>query len=60
MEDTNAGNVLVGQPDDSTVIVTAADEFAARKYRQAAASYDPENRMYSAYLNDSGTAQTVT
>lgn len=53
-------DVLSAAPDSSTVIRTFSNEVAERRYRDAVAAYDPGNRFYSAYLNDSSTQQTLT
>lgn len=47
---------LSGVANDGTVIMTFADEVAAQKYRNAVATYDPENKLYSAYLNETGSS----
>lgn len=59
MTDENK-EVLVGSPDDSTVIMTFSDRIAESKYKNAVATYDPRNSLYSAYLNESGSASTLT
>lgn len=59
MADENK-EVLVGSPDDSTVIMTFSDRIAESKYKNAVATYDPRNSLYSAYLNESGSASTLT
>lgn len=53
-------DILSDAPDSSTVIRTFSNEVAERRYRDAVAAYDPQNRFYSAYLNDSSTQQTLT
>lgn len=52
--------VLSDVAKDGTVIRTFADEVAERRYRTALSTYDPTNRFYSAYLNDSATSQTLS
>lgn len=52
--------MLSDDADSTTVIRTFQSEIAERRYRDAVAAYDPSNRFYSAYLNDSSTAQTLT
>lgn len=52
--------MLSDNADSTTVIRTFQSEIAERRYRDAVAAYDPSNRFYSAYLNDSSTAQTLT
>lgn len=50
--------------DDSTTIITSTQEkidtASASMVRNALSTHDPENKMYSAYLNLSGTANTLT
>lgn len=53
-------SVISDVTSDGTTIRTFADEFAEKRYREAVATYDPANRFYSAYLNESGTTQTLT
>lgn len=53
-------DVIVSEADDHTVIMTFADKVAEQRYKEAVASYDPRNRLYSAYLNESGSANTLT
>lgn len=53
-------DIIVSEADDHTVIMTFADKVAERRYKEAVASYDPRNRLYSAYLNESGSANTLT
>lgn len=55
---------LVSEVDDSTVLITSTSEerdncWEARINNDVAA-YDPSNKMYSAYLNFSGTANDIT
>ena len=56
----NTPDVLIGTTSDGTTIVTYADKLAAERYRTAMSTYDPENRLYSAYLNDSTSGSTLT
>lgn len=58
--DDQSAPVLKGVSEDGTVIRTFADEFAERRFRAALSTYDPANRFYSAYLNDSASTQTLT
>lgn len=57
-------DTLVNEVDDSTVVVTSAQEEIDRKstnlVKNALASHDPQNTLYSAYLNLTGTANTLT
>ncbi len=52
--------MLTGETSDGTVIRTFADEYAEREFRQALATYDPSNKMFSAYLNDNTSSATLT
>ena len=56
----NTPDVLIGTTSDGTTIVTYADKLAAERYRTAMSTYDPEIRLYSAYLNDSTSGSTLT
>lgn len=49
-----------GSPDSSTQIVTFADQRAEASYRNAVSTYNPDNKMYSAYLNESGSSNTLS
>ena len=49
-----------GSPDSSTQIVTFADQRAEASYRHAVSTYNPDNKMYSAYLNESGSSNTLS
>ena len=52
---------LIDEAEDGATIVTSfADRETAERYRHAVATYDPQNRMYSAYLNDGASASTLT
>ena len=57
-------DTLVNEVDDSTVVITSAQEEIDRKstnlVKNALASHDPQNTLYSAYLNLTGTANTLT
>lgn len=53
--------ILADTAEDGTTIVTSfAERETAERYRHAMATYDPQNRMYSAYLNDGASASTLT
>lgn len=53
--------ILANAAEDGTTIVTSfAEKETAERYRHAMATYDPQNRMYSAYLNDGASASTLT
>ena len=41
-------------------MILTSEEIATKWIDQAFSTYDPSNKMYSAYLNDSGTASTLT
>ena len=52
---------LIDEAEDGATIVTSfADRETAERYKHAVATYDPQNRMYSAYLNDGASASTLT
>lgn len=51
---------IVGRPDNDTVIVTSTQKNIQNSINRAIASYDPENRMFSAYLDLSGSATELT
>lgn len=51
--------VIASEPDDSTVVLTS-DQMGKQWLDRAMSAYDPTNRMYSAFLNDSGSAATLT
>lgn len=60
MSEKQNPNFLSSVADDGTTIMTFADKVAAQKYRNAVSTYDPENKLYSAYLNETGSSSTLT
>lgn len=51
--------VTTSEADDGTIVMTGT-ELSEERYKQALAAYDPANRRYSAYLNETGSAPTLT
>lgn len=56
--DHEDGKALMSESDGTQIITTLSkyNEFLNR----AIAQYNPENKLYSSYLNDTGTASTLT
>lgn len=56
--------VTVSYTDDESVIITSVQELSEKRMddvvRNAIASYDPENKQYSTYLNISASSETLT
>lgn len=55
--------VLTSMPDEDTVVVTSTD-LSEKKFenalKNAISVYDPENKQYSAFLNDTQSSETLT
>ena len=51
--------VMASEPEKDTVLLTSA-EIGEEWLRRAMASYDPANKMYTAYLGETGKANTIT
>lgn len=45
--------IIKSQIDDNTMLVTTPNDYRTNKLQVALSSYDPENKKYSAYLNES-------
>lgn len=55
--------VMASAPDKSTLVLTSAeltDQMYERAMKLAVSTFDPENKQYSAYLNDTQNAETLT
>lgn len=55
--------VMASAPDKNTLVLTSAeltDQMYERAMKFAVSTFDPENKQYSAYLNDTQNAETLT
>ena len=53
--------ILTDSTKDGTTIVTSfGEKEVSERFKHAVATYDPQNRLYSAYLNDGASASTLT
>lgn len=55
--------VMASAPDKNTLVLTSAeltDQMYERAMKLAVSTFDPENKQYSAYLNDTQNAETLT
>lgn len=55
--------VMASAPDKDTIVMTAAqltDQMYERAMQVALSTFDPENKQYSAYLNDTQSSETLT
>ena len=55
--------VMASAPDKNTLVLTSAeltDQMYERAMKLAVSTFDPENKQYCAYLNDTQNAETLT
>lgn len=50
--------IFVSKSDNGTLITTSTQSYSEQQLSLALSSYDPENKKYSAYLNDENTPAT--